>query len=64
MNQVGQRYDEAVPVGKLRLHEQNANRGASGVIAESIAKTGFYGAIYAHEATGQIIAGNEHDFSA
>lgn len=58
MEAVKQRYDEAVPVGNLKLHPANANRGASGVIADSIDKNGFYGAIYAHEATGQIIAGN------
>lgn len=58
MDQVKQRYEEAVPVDRLRPHPLNANEGARAVIAESIEVHGFYGAVYAHEPTGFIIAGN------
>lgn len=58
MEQVKQRYEEAVPVDRLKPHPLNANEGARAVIAESIEANGFYGAVYAHEATGYIIAGN------
>ncbi len=43
---------------RLQAHPLNANEGDRRVIAESIEENGFYGAVYAHEATGYIIAGN------
>lgn len=58
MERVRQRYDDAVPVGDLRPHPLNANVGASAVIAESIRENSWYGAVYAHEGTGYIVAGN------
>lgn len=57
MKQVAQRYQDAVPVDRLQPHPLNANEGARAVIAESIEEHGFYGAVYAHEGTGYIIAG-------
>jgi hypothetical protein len=58
VERVQQRYDDAVPVDKLRPHPMNANEGARAVIAESIEENGWYGAVVAHEGTGYIVAGN------
>lgn len=58
VNQVSQRYEEAVQIDRLQPHPLNANEGDRKVIAESIEENGFYGAVYAHEPTGYIIAGN------
>jgi Domain of unknown function (DUF4417)/ParB-like nuclease domain len=49
---------EVVPVGKLKQHPKNPNKGNVGVIAESIEQNGFYGACVAQKSTGRILAGN------
>lgn len=49
---------EVVPVGRLKQHPKNPNKGNVGVIAESIEQNGFYGACVAQKSTGRILAGN------
>lgn len=49
---------EMVPVGALKQHERNPNRGDVLVIAESIEENGFYGAVVAQRSTGKVLAGN------
>lgn len=49
---------EMVPVGVLKQHERNPNRGDVLVIAESIEENGFYGAVVAQRSTGKVLAGN------
>lgn len=49
---------ELVEVGRLKTHPRNVNQGDLGVIMESIAEHGFYGALVAQRATRFILAGN------
>ena len=51
------------PVGEMRPHPSNPNRGDVDAIAESIEGIGFYGVVVVHEATGHILIG-EHRWSA
>jgi DNA modification methylase len=59
---VNERY-ERVPVDAIRTHPKNPRRGDVDVIATSIAKNGFYGAVVVQRSTGYILAGN-HRFLA
>lgn len=49
---------ERWPIEQLREHPDNARRGDSGMIAESIARNGFHGTIVVQRATGYVLAGN------
>ncbi|MEV1168597.1 ParB/RepB/Spo0J family partition protein [Nonomuraea sp. NPDC049784] len=55
---VSQAY-RMVPVGDLEPHPENPHRGDVDVIAESIAKNGFYGTVMVQKSRMRIIAG-EH----
>lgn len=54
---------ELTPVGDLRPDPANANQGDLEAIAQSVGRSGFYGAIIANRRTGLIIAG-EHRWRA
>src|SRR5579884_816150 len=53
---VSQQY-ELVPVGNLKPHPKNPRVGNKGLIDESIAANGFYGAVIASRRSGFILAG-------
>jgi ParB-like chromosome segregation protein Spo0J len=46
------------PVGEIRPHPENPNRGDVDAIADSIEGIGFYGVVVVHEATGNILIGS------
>jgi hypothetical protein len=52
-----------MPVGEMRPHPSNPNRGDVDAIAESIEGIGFYGVVVVHESTGHILIG-EHRWTA
>lgn len=58
MNVVDQEFDPAIPVGKIHEHPDNPRRGDDRSVGESVAKSGFFGAILVQRSTGNIIAGN------
>ncbi len=60
---VNERY-ERVPVDAIRTHPRNPRRGDVDVIAESITKNGFYGAVVVQRSTGYILAGNHRYLAA
>jgi hypothetical protein len=57
-DRIPQRYDPAVPVERLSEHPRNPRKGDMGRLDRSMAAHGFYGAVYAQESTGVLIAGN------
>lgn len=55
---IAQEYAAEVPVSDLVEHPDNPRRGDTGLIADSIAHNGFYGAVIAQRATNRVLAGN------
>lgn len=55
---IAQEYAAEVPVSDLVEHPDNPRRGDTGLIADSIAHNGFYGAVIAQRATSRVLAGN------
>lgn len=55
---IAQEYAAEVPVSELVEHPDNPRRGDTGLIADSIAHNGFYGAVIAQRATNRVLAGN------
>lgn len=53
-----QRYEPDADLAALCDHPRNPRRGDDASVAASIDRNGWYGAIVAHEATGQILAGH------
>lgn len=53
-----QEYDPAIPVATITEHPDNPNEGNTGVLDESLAEHGFYGAIIVQRSTCYILAGN------
>jgi hypothetical protein len=58
MNVIDQEFDPAIPVEKIHEHPDNPRKGDDKSVGESIAKTGFFGAVLVQRSTGNIIAGN------
>ena len=58
MNVIEQEFDPAIPVLTVQEHPDNPRRGDDKSVRQSIDKSGFFGAILVHRATGNIIAGN------
>jgi hypothetical protein len=54
---VKQRYEEAVPLGRLTPHPANPNQGDQGLLCELLDANGFAGAVLAQESTGILIDG-------
>lgn len=54
---INQSY-ELVPASALLEHPENANRGDTDVIAESIEENGFFGALVVQRSTGHVLVGN------
>jgi ParB-like chromosome segregation protein Spo0J len=55
---------EMVPVDRLSTHPENARRGNTEVIRESIRTNGFYGACVVQRSTGRILVGNHRYLAA
>lgn len=55
---IPQRYQPDTPVDQLHEHPDNPRRGDTAAIGASMAAHGFYGAVYAQQSTGRIVAGN------
>jgi Pyridoxal-phosphate dependent enzyme len=53
-----QEYDPAIDVATISEHPGNPNEGDTGVLDESLAEHGFYGAILVQRSTRYILAGN------
>jgi hypothetical protein len=53
-----QRFEDAVPLERLREWPGNPNEGAEEVLGESLDRFGFFGAVYAQESSGRMIGGN------
>lgn len=58
-----QKY-EIVPIDQLKPHPQNARRGNTAGICESIHENGFFGAVYVQRSSGHILAGKHRWDSA
>ena len=63
MNIINDGFEPEVPVSRLRSLSRNANEGDVGLIHQSIAKHGFYGALIVRRETNEILCGN-HTFRA
>ena len=55
---------EMVPVDRLSTHPENARRGNTAVIRESIRTNGFYGACVVQRSPGRILVGNHRYLAA
>jgi hypothetical protein len=58
MNIIEQTFDGSIPIDAIHEHPDNPRRGDDRTVGESMARSGFFGAILIHAKTGNIIAGN------
>lgn len=53
-----QEFDPAIPIDSIREHPANPNEADVDLIADSLDRFGFIGAIVVHKSTGNILSGN------
>ena len=58
MEVIEQQFDPAIEVAVIHEHPQNPRKGDDKTVAESVSRSGFFGAILVQRSTGHILAGN------